>query len=894
MGTSVLLRLARRRTVGRLAAIFALTLLAPPLAGAGPFVTFESGPVRPMAMSPDGLHLYAVNIPDNRLEIFDVGDSGISHIASVPVGMEPVAVAAHGDDEAWVVNNLSDSVSIVRLSQVSPPHVTQTLLVGDEPKDILFAGPGGNRAFITTANRHLPRDPSNSERNADVWVFDAQNLGDSQAGGTPLAVVNLFADVPRALAVSPDGGTVYAAVFNSGNQTTVVGGDDVHGDLPPPLTNFEGAPAPEVGLILKYNGVDWVDAAGRPWTQFQTFSMPDWDVFAIDANAATPQQSAVYSGVGTVLFNMVTNPDSGNIYVSNLDANNSVRFEGPGVFGGSTVRGHIAESRITVIDGDGVHPRHLNKHINYDVFPGTPDENAKSLAFPLQMVLNARGSTLYTVAFGSSKVGIYDVAALEDDTFVPNESDQIEVSGGGPCGLVLDEGRNRLYVLTRFDDSIVTVDLSSRSEKSRVSLYNPEPRSVVTGRRFLYDASFTSSHGDSACASCHIFGDNDGLAWDLGNPDDVVKANPNPIIANPGGMDTSFHPMKGPMTTQSLRGLANAGPMHWRGDRTGGSLPDGNPLSEREAFEAFNVAFEGLLGRTAPLSDRDMTDFTEFALQLTYPPNPIRNLDNSLTAQQQRGRFFFFNFPSEVTLQSTCETCHLLQVQFGFFGTAGISAIAPGFEFALKIPHLRNLYTKDGITTQVGPATGPQIRGFGFLHDGSADTIFEFLHQTRFRFPGGDDQRRDVISFLLAFDSNLAPIAGHQVTLTASNFASARETVNLLVTRSQVTRPRPECDLIVKGNSNGLDRGWLRMSDALYHSDRTAEAPLSGPAILALALKPNQQLTFTCVPPGSGVRMALDRDEDGYYDRDELDAGSDPADPRSIPQGLALASRGSK
>ncbi|MFM7173570.1 MAG: hypothetical protein ACKO4U_11115, partial [Caldilinea sp.] len=31
----------------------------------------------------------------------------------------------------------------------------------------------------------------------------------------------------------------------------------------------------------------------------------------------------------------------------------------------------------------------------------------------------------------------------------------------------------------------------------------------------------------------------------------------------------SFHPMKGPMSTQSLRGLAGQGPMHWRGDRTG-------------------------------------------------------------------------------------------------------------------------------------------------------------------------------------------------------------------------------------------------------------------------------------------------------------------------------------
>jgi len=37
------------------------------------------------------------------------------------------------------------------------------------------------------------------------------------------------------------------------------------------------------------------------------------------------------------------------------------------------------------------------------------------------------------------------------------------------------------------------------------------------------------------------------------------------------------------------------------------------------------------------------------------------------------------------------------------------------------------------------------------------------------------------------------------------------------------------------------------------------------------------------VPVGSGDRMGIDRDEDGYFDRDELDAGSNPADPLSIP-----------
>src|SRR6185436_8688954 len=109
---------------------------------------------------------------------------------------------------------------------------------------------------------------------ADVWVFDANALG-TGLGGTPLTVVELFGDTPRALAVSPDGGTVYAAVFMSGNRTTTVGealvcnysnpnvqpgscsvsGNLAPGGLPPPgIKNCAGQVQPEVGLIVKYNG----------------------------------------------------------------------------------------------------------------------------------------------------------------------------------------------------------------------------------------------------------------------------------------------------------------------------------------------------------------------------------------------------------------------------------------------------------------------------------------------------------------------------------------------------------------------------------------------------------------------------------------------------------------
>src|SRR6185436_14903626 len=86
--------------------------------------------------------------------------SGLTRAGSVPVGLEPVAVAARTDDEVWVVNHLSDSISIVNVG-ATPPRVTRTLLVGDEPRDIVFAGPGGGRAFITTARRgqNDPIDP---------------------------------------------------------------------------------------------------------------------------------------------------------------------------------------------------------------------------------------------------------------------------------------------------------------------------------------------------------------------------------------------------------------------------------------------------------------------------------------------------------------------------------------------------------------------------------------------------------------------------------------------------------------------------------------------------------------------------------------------------------------
>jgi hypothetical protein len=139
------------------------------------------------------------------------------------------------------------------------------------------------------------------------------------------------------------------------------------------------------------------------------------------------------------------------------------------------------------------------------------------------------------------------------------------------------------------------------------------------------------------------------------------------------------------MTTQSLRGMDNEGPMHWRGDRTGANDDVQRPartarFNEDAAFKRFNVAFGGLIGRSELLTDDEMQAFTSFILEVMYPPNPIRNLDNTMTADQLAGRNFYFSAQNSDTLFN-CNGCHVLNPtgnsQFasvqrpGFFGTEG-------------------------------------------------------------------------------------------------------------------------------------------------------------------------------------------------------------------------------
>jgi YVTN family beta-propeller protein len=787
---------------------------------------------------------------------------------------------------------------------------------------------------------------------ADVWVFDAANLG-AAFGGTPLEIVELFGDTPRALAVSNDGNTVYAAIFHSGNQTTAINeglvcdgfagaasgpcagdgltmpgglpGGDMPAGNPGPATNHAGVAAPEVGLIVQFDPVsgEWRDEDDNNWNNAVRFSLPDHDVFAIDA--ASLNQTGQWNSVGTILFNMAVNPTNDKIYVSNGESKNLTRFEGPGTFFDSTVQGNLSQYRISVLSGAStVDTRHLNKHISYGTLPAPAGIKDHSLATPLDMVFDTTGTTVYVAAFGSNKVGVFQTATLENDTFNPlaQSSQYVQVSGGGPSGLALKESANRLYVYNRFSNNVSVIDTVAGSEIGTVPLRDLEPVHIVTGRPMLYDAFKTSSNGEASCSSCHIFGDFDSLAWDLGDPDGDVTT--NPMDATPAGLgggavnggadEDEFHPMKGPMTTQTLRGMANSGGMHWRGDRTDGFFGLDDPYltgggtdagDEVLNFDNFIVAFPGLVGGSTPPTDAqlqsDMSDFTDFALEIALPPNPVANLDGTLTGAQADGLDFFNNNQSDVV--ATCNGCHNLDPANGFFGTGGLASFENETQ-TVKVPHLRNMYQKVGMFGMPDAPffvpggdnsdQGDQVRGFGFLHDGSTDTAFRFFRASVFAVApplfgfSNDGQRQDMEEFMLAFPSDIAPIVGQQITDDGSANPDRDTRIGRLKTQATTAFVSKflggnvtECDLVVKGLVAGETRGYL-YDGANYDSDRAAEVNVSQATLDAAADVAGQYLTYTCVPPGSGTRMAIDRDLDGVLDGDEADDGTDPANAGSI------------
>jgi hypothetical protein len=213
----------------------------------------------------------------------------------------------------------------------------------------------------------------------------------------------------------------------------------------------------------------------------------------------------------------------------------------------------------------------------------------------------------------------------------------------------------------------------------------------------------------------------------------------------------------------------------------------------------------------------------------------------------------------------------------------------------MKVPQLRNMHEKVGFeATQLMNRSG-----FGFLHDGSVDSIARFVSEPIFNVQS-DQDIADLVAFMLAFSGSDLPqgstsvlaleppgtaskdshaAVGRQTTLRQLAGAPAEQLA--LIAELEDLADGGVIGLVVKGVVGGEERGYFYSGFGLYQSDRAGQ--MVGAATLRSLAAPGAELTYTAVPSGTQVRLGVDRDEDGFLDRDELDAGTDPADPESFP-----------
>jgi len=799
------------------------------------YTNFEGLQVHPLAITPDGTRLLALNTPDARLEIFRIGANTLTREGEIPVGLEPVSVAAENDSMAWVVNNVSDDVDIVSLTTKS---VLATVRVGDEPTDVVFAG-SPQRAFVCVSGEDA------------VKIY---GLTDPTAPTLDITRA-IFGRHPRALATG--NGQVYVGVLDAGNRTTCVPADAVVAGGGPPPPNpprkLQGA-APNVALIVQKVGPDWVDErppSEKTWNNVITYDLPDQDVHVLDAT--TGDLVRTVTDVGTNLFNLAVAQSSGNLYVTNTEAFNRTRFE-------PNLRGRFLQNRLTRVAPGQWAPQdvwHLNSHIVYDTIPGPPSEKDLSLSQPIDLAINAAETKVYVAALGSDKVGVFDPAAGVVSNRIPT-SFTPKATHNGPTGLALDEARGQLFVLNRFANSIAILSTATETCVAEMPLrFDPTPQTILDGRRFLYDGAL-SDHGDLACASCHIGSNLDNIAWDLGVPQ--------------GDSIPPFDPMKGPMVTQSLRGLLDTSPLHWRGDRAD--------------FTRFNPAFINLMGNADSLSSADMQTYSDFIMTVVYPPNPNQNLDRTWpdpaapTGSPTRGKNEFENVPHDGNGQ-VCAGCHALPK-----GT-NRTIVQSMFESQVfKVAQLRNIYQKTGFTRG---GTGPQKRGFGVLHDGTVDNVVSVLHRPSFTFDS-EQQRLDLEAFVLSFDTGMAPSVGRELTINASTKSLTSNTATLDSLYNEADRGN--CDLVAHAFLDGVERGYVYVPSHTFESDYNPEGSIGADSLQTFPDQVGETITYLGVPPGSGMRMGIDRDRDGFRDRWEMALGSDPADPNSVPA-VAAAETGS-
>ena len=703
----------------------------------------------PIAVTSDDATLLVVNPLNNSVTIVNVKGDANQKLASVPVGVEPQAVAITNDDKfAYVTNQGSQSVSVI---DIAAAKEVQQIKVGVEPYGIALT-PDGTRAYVVNGASRT------------VSVIDT---GSKQV----VATLSLPVVEPRGVAITANNGGVgpqfvYITQFLS--QVSPNGKE----------MNDTG----KEGKVLVLSTADDKNIQGTiVLAPHDTGFTADRTVFggtATDATSAFPNQlqSVVLKNGKGYLPNIAAGPQAPVRFDVDTQAFLSV-FDtaSKAELAGGTIDLHLAVKNQTA----------------------TPK---LFLANPWAIDFKHRANQGYVVSAGSNvvaKVTLSDAGVPAVVTAPDGANTRVlEIAvGKNPRGIVVNNADTRAYVMNFISRDVTVIDLTASPEKAlgKVQVADLPPAGSDNAVTLLGNELFNTSVGEfddgvkgrmsnngwQACASCHFEGLTDGVVWQF-------PAGPRKSIP----LNASFSP-KAPDTDQrvlnysaifdevcdfeiNIRNVSGGAGLIVT-DTVGSTAP--HPVLT--AFNPPNCGRKALTVNGVNAWDA-ITQWIAKKVRSPQAPNNGVDPNSALGKQVAQGRQLF--------TASNCQLCHggfkWSTSQVDFARTAPPSEPvtlepAPVAQVGFLARFLREVGTFDAanaIEKNQANLGALGARGFNppsllsigafppYLHNGACGTLDCVLENKKHRDAGGKsvldnaDDRKALAQFLLSIDAGTEPV----------------------------------------------------------------------------------------------------------------------------------------
>jgi YVTN family beta-propeller protein len=764
----------------------------------GNLVRHQLGHVQPILAVGDWL--FAPNNAGQRFTMTYLPTNGLT--ADIPTGPGITAIAPRPNTvEGWAVDNVNGCVTVIDpiLNQVH-----RTIPVGKEPYGIAIKS-DGSRAYVTCA-------ATNS-----VDVIDCATYAVVKSIAIP-------AVGPRGITIANN--TVWVVPLFSGNDTVA-----------------KRTVTPGPGVLAQASSQE----IAMPSTLLGETPLADEDLFGIpitsSASTDVLDNSLTRTGLGTILFNVHARPSTNELWIPNTEALNHT------VGAANFIAGQVVSNRITIVDTSSSSPPTI---VDLDALVSA------GAAQPTAIQFDTARNRAYVAAFGSDAIIVLSTAS-SPPTFVGRHiltpvTSAMPVTPFtparcGPRGMTMSANGNELFVFNGIDNSFSRVNLTVTSSTASTAIalgYDPTPAAIKRGIGHLANADH-SGGGTSSCMSCHVDGHFDMLMWNLSD-----FLDPAPADAPQFEKDN-----KGPMATQTLRGLFETGRLHWRGEQSG--------------LDDFNQdGFVGLLKRSTTLTTAEFDDVKAGTFSLFHPANPREPANRVYSGSLATGLDAFRRTPA---VGATCAECHRLPL-----GSQNeIQAFTETAKPALsgKVPQLRGVGDKLSPTVSVFPSGtfSPfyerTTNGWGLTHSGTIASLPLFVNE----FPGivGAGLVNEVSAYVDAFDTGLAPSTTFQQTIVPGVHTSTDFDNALLAIKAQAVAGN--CDVVV-GTAAPVGSVMVPVTMAFDHvlglwQTGTGTAAFTDLQLRAVTFGSNLIVTFYGQPLGTGRRFGVDRDMDDLLDNDE-------------------------